>query len=67
MAYRAYAAGVQELGATLQPIELDATNIGPPGGKETLFYPFTTTMIEILINRDPLPFDKESRILNFEA
>jgi len=66
MAYRAYGTGVQELGATLQPIELDATNIGPPGGKETLFYPFTTTMIEILINRDPVPFDKESRILGFE-
>jgi pimeloyl-ACP methyl ester carboxylesterase len=65
MAYRAYSTGVQELGATLQPIELDATKIGPEG-KETLFYPFTTTMIEIILNRDPLPFDKESRILGFE-
>lgn len=66
MAYRAYAAGVQELGATMQPIILDATNIGPPGSKETLFYPFTTTMIEIMLNREPLPFDKESRVLGFE-
>lgn len=65
MAYRAYAAGVQELGATLEPIVLDATSIGPEG-RETLFYPFTTTMIEIMLNRDPLPFDRESRILSFE-
>ncbi len=67
MAYRAYAGGngERELGATQQAIELDVKGLGPTG-KETLFYPFTTTMIEIMVNREPVPFDKESRVLGFE-
>ncbi|HET6934091.1 MAG TPA: hypothetical protein VFI72_04580 [Candidatus Angelobacter sp.] len=67
MAYRAYAGGngEKELGATQQAIELDVKGLGPTG-KETLFYPFTTTMIEIMVNREPVPFDKESRVLGFE-
>ncbi|HEY6348895.1 MAG TPA: hypothetical protein VI636_05735 [Candidatus Angelobacter sp.] len=64
MAYRAYGAGVQNLGADAEPVELDITKLD--GGKGTLFYPFTTTMIEILLNREPLPFNQESRILAFE-
>jgi hypothetical protein len=65
MAYRAYGAKTIELGAGSEPYELDISGLGPTG-KETLFYPFTTTMIEIMINREPVPFDKESRVLNFE-
>jgi pimeloyl-ACP methyl ester carboxylesterase len=65
MAYRAYGATTIELGAGSEPYELDISGLGPTG-KETLFYPFTTTMIEIMINREPVPFDKESRVLNFE-
>jgi pimeloyl-ACP methyl ester carboxylesterase len=65
MAYRAYGTKTIELGADNDPIELDISGLGPTG-KETLFYPFTTTMIEIMINREPVPFHKESRVLNFE-
>lgn len=65
MAYRAYGAGVRDLGAGAEPVELDITKLDD-GGKGTLFFPFTTTMIEILLNREPLPFDRESRILTFE-
>ena len=65
MAYRAFGGGMQELGvgATQAPVEIDITTIGDKG---TLFFPFTTTMIEILLNREPLPFTGESRILGFE-
>jgi hypothetical protein len=67
MAYRAYTMEKQtvELGEQNAPIQLDITKLGPTG-QETLFHPFTTTMIEIMINREPLPFDKENRVLNFE-
>ena len=65
MAYRAYGTKTIELGADNDPFELDISGLGP-SGLETLFYPFTTTMIEIMINREPVPFDKESRVLNFE-
>lgn len=64
MAYRAYLGGVKELGVSQGPVELDITNF--EAGNGTLFFPFTTTMIEILLNREPLPFDRESRILTFE-
>lgn len=65
MAYRAFGAGMQQLGvgAAQAPLEIPITTIGNNG---TLFFPFTTTMIEILLNREPLPFTGESRILGFE-
>jgi pimeloyl-ACP methyl ester carboxylesterase len=66
MAYRAYGAKTIELGAGNEPIQLSISGLGSTG-KETLFYPFTTTMIEIMINREPIPFDKASRVLNFEV
>jgi len=28
----------------------------------TLFYPFTTTLIEIILNREPMPLDKVSDV-----
>jgi len=34
-------------------------------GNGSLFHPFTTTLIEIVLNREPLPLDKVSRILTF--
>jgi hypothetical protein len=30
-----------------------------------MFYPFTTTLIQIKLNREPLPMDKVSRLLTF--
>ncbi len=67
MAYRAYGSlkNPVELGEKNPPIQLDITGLGP-NGQDSLFHPFTTTLIEILINREPLPFDKENRVLNFE-
>lgn len=61
MAYQGYADGRQELTATSAPIELDLT-LGEGG---TLFFPFTTTLIEIVLTREPLPFDNIARILTW--
>ncbi len=65
MAYRAYGKGFKNLGAEAEPVELDVTKLDD-GSTGTLFFPFTTTMIEILLNREPFPFEGEGRILTFE-
>jgi hypothetical protein len=67
MAYQGYGSTDegQQLTATAGPVVLDITNeLG--AGNGSLFYPFTTTLIEIVLNREPLPLDEVSRILKFE-
>ena len=64
MAYQGYGDTVTQLSATSEPVELDLSPVNRPGS--TLFHPFTTTLIEIVLNREPLPFDALSRILQFE-
>ncbi|MFL6416225.1 MAG: esterase/lipase family protein [Bryobacteraceae bacterium] len=61
MAYQGYNLIKQELTAESEPIILDL-DLGENG---TLFYPFTTTLVEIILNREPLPFGQEARILKF--
>jgi hypothetical protein len=61
MAYQGYGDAQQQLTATSQPVELDLAGMNKPGS--SLFCPFTTTLIEIILNREPLPFDSVSRIL----
>ncbi len=61
MAYQGYGDTEQQLTATSVPVELDLGPINKPGS--SLFHPFTTTLIEIILNREPLPFDNVSRIL----
>jgi len=61
MAYQGYGSETKQLTATSEPVELDI----PTNGDGTLFYPFTTTLIEIVLNREPVPFDQASRILRF--
>ena len=34
-------------------------------GNGSMFCPFTTTLIQIVLNREPLPLDKVSRLLTF--
>ena len=64
MAYQGYGDTEQQLTATSAPVELDLTAMNKPG--PSLFHPFTTTLIEIILNREPLPFDNVSRILQIE-
>jgi len=61
MAYQGYNLGAHKLTAASEPIELDL-NLGSDG---SLFVPFTTTLIEIILNREPLPFDAIARILTW--
>ncbi|MBV9759242.1 MAG: hypothetical protein JO340_01650 [Acidobacteriaceae bacterium] len=61
MAYQGYNQQKRVLTATSEPIVLDL-DLGSQG---SLFFPFTTTLIEIVLNREPLPFDKVARILTW--
>lgn len=64
MAYQGYGDNEQELTAESAPVELDLGAVNKPGS--SLFHPFTTTLIEIILNREPLPFNDVSRILQIE-
>jgi hypothetical protein len=46
-----------------KPVELDVKDLGEDAG--TFFYPFTTTLIEIILNREPAPLNQVSRIMRF--
>ncbi|HEX3684445.1 MAG TPA: hypothetical protein VHU83_18055 [Bryobacteraceae bacterium] len=61
MAYQGYSEQKQELTASSEPIELDLDL----GGDGSLFFPFTTTLIEIILNREPLPFNRMAKILTW--
>lgn len=63
MAYQGYSSEPKQLSATAEPVEIELGDLG--NGNGSLFHPFTTTLIEIVLNREPLPFDKVSRILSF--
>jgi hypothetical protein len=63
MAYQGYGSEARELGATAEPVEIDLEDLG--NGNGSLFHPFTTTLIEIVLNREPLPLNKVSQILTF--
>lgn len=61
VAYQGFDNTRQVLTASSAPIELDLDL----GADDTLFHPFTTTLIEIVLNREPLPFDDVARILTW--
>lgn len=63
LAYQGYSSDVKALSETPEPVDVDVTDLGPGNG--SLFYPFTTTLIEIVLNREPLPFDGPCEILKF--
>jgi pimeloyl-ACP methyl ester carboxylesterase len=46
---------------TAGPVVINVNNLGDA----SLFYPFTTTLVEIVINREPFPLDKISEIFKF--
>ncbi len=61
--YQGFGVPPGPVSALPQPIDIDLDSLGPENG--TLFYPFTTTLIEIILNRTPLPLDKVSPLLTF--
>jgi hypothetical protein len=67
MDYQGYGDGStqKQLAANAEPVELHLGALGDGNG--SLFCPFTTTVIEIVLNREPLPLNQISRILTFLA
>jgi len=63
LAYQGYGSEARQLGSTAEPVEIDLDNLGPDNG--TMFHPFTTTLLEIVLNREPMPLDKVSPLLTF--
>lgn len=47
--------------ATAGPVVIDVNGLGDAA----LFYPFTTTLVEVIINREPFPLEKISDMFQF--
>jgi hypothetical protein len=60
IAYQGYTPNAENISAS-SPVVLNLSNLSEKGG--TLFYPFTTTLVEIKLNREPLPFAGQTRLL----
>jgi hypothetical protein len=63
MAYQGYGSDDdgKTMTATAGPVIVQVNGLGDA----TLFYPFTTTLVEIILNREPSPLDKVSDIFKF--
>jgi hypothetical protein len=55
---------VQPMRADSEPVIFDITG-GLSGGNGSLFHPFTTTLVEIILNRVPYPFGTFSQIFKW--
>lgn len=54
----------QAMNALTEPIVLDLNDL--QGGSSTLFHPFTTTLVELIISREPVPLQNVSQVLTFD-
>ncbi len=63
MAYQGYGSDDdgKKMTATAQPVVIEVNGLGDA----SLFYPFTTTLVEIIVNREPSPLDKVSDVFKF--
>ncbi len=63
MAYQGYGSDddARTMTATAKPVIVQVNGIGDA----SLFFPFTTTLVEVIINREPSPLDKVSDIFKF--
>ena len=46
-----------------EPVKLDITNLAQ--GDQTLLFPYTTTLLEIFVEREPLPLNAVSQLFTF--
>jgi hypothetical protein len=60
IAYQGYTPGSTTI-TEESPVILDVSHLD--GGKESLFWPFTTTLVEIKLNREPLPFQGQTKLM----
>jgi hypothetical protein len=49
--------------AANQPVKMDITDLTKGG--DSLFYPYTTTLLEIFVEREPMPLKGVSAVLTF--
>ena len=63
LCYQGYGDNQQEMTATAEPVELDISGLTSNG--DSFFCPFTTTLIEVQLNREPNPLHDVSRLLYF--
>lgn len=63
MTYQGYGDAERTLTAESEPLDLDLTEFSKGSG--TLFFPFTTTLVEILLNREPRPLNQLSNLMTW--
>lgn len=63
MAYQGYSSNdnPEKMGPTVKPVMVQVNGLGDA----SLFFPFTTTLVEVILNREPAPLDKVSDIFKF--
>ena len=60
IAYQGYGSGETTI-TEVSPAVLDISKYA--NGPDSLFHPFTTTMVEIKVHREPLPFTGQTRVM----
>jgi hypothetical protein len=63
LSYQGYSSDEKKLGPTAEAVEIDLNDLGEGNG--SMFCAFTTTLIQIVLNREPTPLDDVSRLLTF--
>jgi hypothetical protein len=63
LSYQGYSSDEKKLGPTAEAVEINLNDMGKGNG--SMFCPFTTTLIQIVLNREPMPLDDVSRLLTF--
>ena len=65
MVYQGYGSNETQTNMTADaaPVEIDLSALADAGA--SLFHPFTTTMVEIILNREPYPLNGVSRLFGF--
>jgi hypothetical protein len=61
IAYQGYGLG-QTVITEVSPVLLDISPFAK--GQDSLFHPFTTTLVEIMVNREPIPFRGMSDLMH---
>jgi hypothetical protein len=64
IAYQGYSPGKTTI-TEASPVLMDISKYANP--ENSLFQPFTTTLVEIIVNREPVPFDKQSKLLTMAS
>ena len=62
--YQGYGDNSKQLTATAEPVELDISDLAREAG--AFFAPFRTTLVEIQLNREPLPLSGLNKVLYFQ-